>query len=397
MAQVYVWTALWNIDTYIPRTGFNPTHQLADLNTLQRYQLMERTVEQAFMKLGKSLVQSSNQLGLNDIWVFLFVAPEYYFSRSDRAHAIDEDEKRNVVGRLATLSGKYTRLILVPGSIAWKKPAVRPQSELRKLDKRTGKRTGPEKTRTRLSKFNAQVDWSVSNEIALIEHKVQRHVEEMVKADPLRRSVYESDNYRMKYYTELIDKAKKRRKDEMTTMSTNLMTAQERCFIARNTAYAFYEGSEVARYHKRGNFYEVRDDESDGGYVMFEPGGGPDGNGDQFEVEGVKFGIEICLDHNIGFLSQTSQSRPDVHIIMSAAVKVVEQHVHVEKDCFMVHASSEKKYTGGWYNSGYKVEQQPMEEEPAERGSLFYGILPFKVQDPPPLLTLEDLIVNKNV
>lgn len=398
MRKVYVFTALWTLDTYIPRFGTNATYALADLTVTERYQLLARVVEQGWVYLAKHLIEGVDRImEENAVWLFLFVAPEYYFSRSSNAHAISETEKRNLVGRLATLSGGYTNLILVPGSIAWKKPIVRPDLELRKKDSISGLRTGALKATSRLDKFNEQVKVSVRNELALIESVIDREIDEVL-ADPWmklsEKKRVASREFRYEKREALAKKALDRLKTEQLQMTTNTSTAPERCFLARNTAYAFYGGREVARYHKRSNFHEVRVDESDGGYVMFEPGGGPDGSGDLFEVDGVKFGIEICFDHSLGFLSGFSTKKPHVQIIMSAAVKLVEKHVFVPPDCFIVHASSEATDTLAYCNTRSKVEKLAMLDDPAERGTLRYAVLPFEIEQPR-LLTLEDFIENK--
>jgi hypothetical protein len=399
MRNVYVWTALWTLDTFIPRSGSNASYALNDLTTIERYQLLARVVEQAWMSMARNLIENAVEklIEENAIWLFLFVAPEYYFARSDSAHAISETEKRAVVSRLSTLSGQYTNLILVPGSIAWKKPVMRPTAELRKKDPSSRLRTAELKLKSRLEKFEAQAKKSMINEVMLIDHAIDREIKEIL-ADPHmklseKKRVAASD-YRSERRFALTKQAQDKLLAATKKMKENAESDLTRCFLARNTAYAFYAGREVARYHKRTNFYEVRADESDGGYVIFDPGGGPDGAGDLFEVDGVTFGMEICFDHSLGYLSQLTAKRPQVQIVISAAVKLIDEHVFVAKDCFVVHASSQSDDTLAYCNTGKAIEKLAMLDDPAERGTLRYAILPFQVEEKE-LLTLEDFIVNK--
>jgi hypothetical protein len=397
--NVYVWTALWNLDTWIDHRGTgNNTSQVRDLTSIERFNLLARVVEKAYLELGKNLVLHAKSLvDEQATFLFLFVAPEYLFAASDTAHAIPQSEKDDLVGRLKALSLSYPYLILVPGTIAWKKPVVRTIPESYKRDKTTGLRTNVKKERTRLSKFNERVDFSVNTDIAIAEHRVDLQIKQLL-ADPLVSLSEKKRLQNPKYRDELIEsaliKAKQRRKETLTNMSVNLQKQPDRCFVARNTCYAFYAGKEVARYHKRGDFHEVVPSESDNGYIIFEPGGGPDGNGDMFEVESVKFGIEICLDHNYGFLSQTSSTKPDVHIIVSAAVKFVNEHAHVPPHHWIVHASSSFDYTAAYGNSGYEVKRYDTTDIAVERGTLRCCRLFFDVPEQQ-VLTLEDMIVNK--
>ncbi|MBV9492921.1 MAG: hypothetical protein JOZ54_01645 [Acidobacteria bacterium] len=394
MRNVYIFTALWTLDTFIPRRGVNATYALGDLTVDERYQLLARVAEHAWAHLAREMLNNLDVIfRQNAAWMFLFVAPEYYFSRSGTEHQISEAEKRLVVSRLAALSGHYTNLILVPGSIAWKKPVDRPLSEIRKKAK-NGSRTGPPKAKTRLEKFEAQAKRSYINEAALIDHAIDREIKEILD-DPHQKLSEKkrvaSSEYRGERRHALLKQAKDKYEHATETMKKNVESDLARCYVARNTAYAFYGGSEVARYHKRNNFYEVRGDESDEGFVIFEPGGGPDGKGDLFTIDGVTFGIEVCYDHTVGHMSQLTANRPNVQIVMSAAVKIVNEHVTVPKDGYLVHASSEADGTAAYWNSGKKISEIQMTEQQAERGLLRYAILRFEMEEP---LTIEEWISN---
>jgi predicted amidohydrolase len=367
MRKVYLWTTLWSLDTCVRRSTTKKNAFGDSKSSIQRLQLLEQMVAKAWTYFEENV--STRLTSLEEdrpIWAFLFVAPEYYFARSSNAHAIEESDKRDIVGRLAEISRRYPRLILVPGTIAWKKPVIRPMSEIRKRDRDTKERTGPLKLQTRYERFTARVSWSMNKGITMIPQIIDREDYRRGPNDPFDRFELESREQ------EIVDRHKKM----LERMAPHGRSPG--CYLARNTAYAFYGGAEVARYQKRSNHDEVFEGESED-FVIFEPGGAPDGRGDRFEVEGLKFGIEICLDHDYGYLRHSSQKRPDVHIVVSAEVDIVCNHVHVPEGCFLVHASSNKEITGVYDHKGNRGDMNSEDETP---GTLFYRVLRFDVDRP---------------
>lgn len=293
MATFYVYVCLWNVDTRIDRRG-NDANELRGLDTNGRYRLMEGVVRHAWLKM-----LTIRGLHFDEIreaggdWLYLFVAPEYYFAASDTAHAIPQDEKERVVAWLGALSARLPTLVLCPGTIAWKKPMVRSGAY------RFHRGTNIPKESSRTRKFVQRTRAAVEDQSALVSHTVG-----------LDLARYPSlINEREGLISDHLKRARQRGAAEQQ-MYKNLSTEPDRCFIARNTAYGFYNGREIARYHKRGDHTEVFASESDGGYVIYEPGGGPEGAGDRFNVEGVRFGVEVCLDHQLGYLSQEGAGTP---------------------------------------------------------------------------------------
>ncbi len=92
-----------------------------------------------------------------------FVAPEYYFASpkmgkwSDsqdrfRGRPIEQRDKETLQAQLLKLSEQYPDIVLVPGTIAWRKPLDRPAGETLKKNPVTGLRTGIAKTTDRRAK-----------------------------------------------------------------------------------------------------------------------------------------------------------------------------------------------------------------------------------------------------
>lgn len=384
MKSVYVWTALWNIDTKIDNRGrVRNENQLRSYTPTDRYNLLGRVVEEAWVAMAKDLFARADTLG-GASFLFLFVAPEYYFSVSDTAHAMTQAEKDKIVGYLKALSSEYPSLVLVPGTIAWKKPLNRTEAQKYK------KGTAIEKNESRMQKFMKRIDAAANTEIELAPNAASRMIAERIRlAEGDHESIarFSSAGYRQTITQQLVDAAKDKQKATKTKMITNVMANADRCYVARNTAYGFHEGKEVARYHKRGDYFEVLHTESDDGYVIYEPGGGPEGAGDRFHVENVWFGVEVCLDHQMGFLSQTGGVRPDVHIIMSADIEFIKEHAFVPKGGYVVHASSNAACTTVYHNDDGVIKEVKTTEADTTVGKLHYATLTFEVAE-----TIEDMI-----
>jgi len=120
-----------------------------------------------------------------------------------------------------------------------------------------------------------------------------------------------------------------------------------------NTAYGFLNGKIVLAYRKQGNFNE------EAGYDdTFFLSGGQSGFRD---IEGIRFGFEVCLDHNVGLLKR--QLRPgqdvDVQIVLSDAVQPVPGNIVVQHGGFFVHASTAAPVAGCFMRNGDTIEWAP--------------------------------------
>lgn len=365
-----VWTAVWSVDTKIQKNGYD-NNVLRGLPIAERLNLLGRVVGQAYERLAREALFSTYAKR----WALLFVAPEYLFARSDREHLITEAEKRQVVLRLQAISRIHPAMVLVPGTIAWKKPAERPVDERFKLDKQTGKRTTVLKTGERFSKFTDRVTRAGMERHRLAEHEIDR--EYAGYSEKVRLAMEEG---RAGAVEQKKEQAIRDVESAIARIKKNLGTAPERSFLARNTLYAFYNGDEVGRYHKRADYLEVFPSESDGGYVIFEPGAPGDGHPNRFAVKQIRFGVEICKDHAAGYLSQLGGDVPDLHVVVSAAVRLETGHVFVRPGSFLVHASSDPECSGVWQNTGLGVEKVDTEEADTGFGGsrLLYARLRFE-------------------
>jgi predicted amidohydrolase len=151
-------------------------------------------------------------------------------------------------------------------------------------------------------------------------------------------------------------------------------------YMARNTAYLFYEGQELCRYHKNGDFHEV----THGMDTVFIPGGKPG----SFPIQKAKFGFEICFDNNLKVLKTTvpSADRPHVHIIMSAYVEGKEETVAAQPGGYVIHACAKEQYTrvtqvgntqGMANSSGVVIRSKNLDRPATKDGDLrvFNGVL----------------------
>jgi predicted amidohydrolase len=232
----------------------------------------------------------------------VFLAPEYFFS--NRRHANDRffshDVKRTIISRLSALAKKFPRLLIVPGTVLWTKDL---------LDKKWIMQGGlPKEVR---SVNQARLDKGVTR----------------IKAASGTHG------------TEINKKGWSRTRDVKT----------EDRKIAQNVAYVCL-GPTILKYQKVGNYEEVMNESDD---LVFVPGSLIG----RFTVGGVKYGLEICMDHALGVFDSSVQSPTDrvhVQIIVSSFVSCpqnpnasVTLHSSTEKQDTYVDASTSQATTTG--------------------------------------------------
>jgi predicted amidohydrolase len=185
-------------------------------------------------------------------WQAVFLAPEYFFSnqREAKARFFSHDVKRYIIQGLAALSKQYPKLLIVPGTVLWTK-------DLHDTDK-DGKKVWNDKRAQSLNTRSAQAN---SKFRTTTNTKDWDFVGDLSKTDVL---------------------------------------------IAQNVAYVCL-GTQIVKYHKVGNYKEV---EGEKGNVFFAPGSIVG----RFNVGGVKYGLEICMDHALGALNTSISTQGAVHI-----------------------------------------------------------------------------------
>jgi hypothetical protein len=125
--------------------------------------------------------------------------------------------------------------------------------------------------------------------------------------------------------------------------------------MSRNTAYVYLDGRRYLKYHKQAGFHEVL---SQGDRNVFVPGK----KQPTACVDNLWFGVEICFDHAAGALKTPADGilcKPaDVHVILSACVMNQDANLYTRVGGWVVHASSNFAYNrvaqrtaGGWKGS----------------------------------------------
>jgi hypothetical protein len=274
----------------------------------------------------------------------IFVAPEYLFAQqvgpndptltdgfhypvpyanaSDNRflHALVKDR---LLTELLSLSMAFDRMLLVPGTIAWRKPLLR-TGPYRYKKQADGTRGTTLKTTDRLTKAYDRVVEGTRRSAAVFGSPFNQELQ-----DPLSGDLDDAGTV-------------------VHAAPTNWQKLQElgssahpgtATYVGRNTAYVLHDGRVLLKYHKQGDFHEVLDTT---GTTVYIPGVL---NG-SFEVDGVRFGLEVCLDHNIGYLRKHPDGKePHIHLIASASVSLDRHNVRVKEGGFVLHADAEPNDT----------------------------------------------------
>lgn len=343
-----VHSIIWSVDTEILKNG-NANNAVGKMSLLDRLGLLGKVVQEAYM-LGTGKWRGGSLEERTQLMYMLFTAPEYLFAYSDKQHLITESNKQGLVRSLAVLSKDVPLMILMPGSIAWKKPLIRGD------------------TSSRIEKFEARMHLNAEAQM----HQAPDYVFRTINSETdLTR--------RLKQFDEREDILEHRKRQiqlatdmSLQRMRKNALASPERCYLARNTAYAFHDGKEVGRYHKRADFHEVFPDESDEKFVLFMPGGGGNNHRDRFTVGPIRFGLEICADHEVGYLSSAKGPQPHVHVVLSAKVRFNPTHAAAAQNGYVVHACSDDGLSAVYHSGQAIKEVQAESHNSAFLGRLHY-------------------------
>jgi hypothetical protein len=88
------------------------------LNWTDKVRVLKDVVAQAWSLMPAPALNPGEQ------WLPIFLAPEYFFSRSATAHLMDTQTSDHVYEKLPRLSSRYPQLVLMPGTIAFLKAVV---------------------------------------------------------------------------------------------------------------------------------------------------------------------------------------------------------------------------------------------------------------------------------
>ena len=112
MKPVYIWTALWNIDTKIDNRGrVRAENQLRGYSPADRYNLLARVVEEAWVAMAKDLMaflqevmESDGQIDEREQQVLDTVGLVFDQTGRSWAGKVATEVKRTTLGRLRTKS-----------------------------------------------------------------------------------------------------------------------------------------------------------------------------------------------------------------------------------------------------------------------------------------------------
>lgn len=301
----------------------------------------------------------------------IFVAPEYFFAekwaglklqngkRSSRP--ISQATHDSLLTKLVQISRAYPRILIVPGTVAWKKPFDFNEMLARvKYYEGRAKHQKPLEGEALMRGLRSEYHRSQLDQTLVDAYT--RYQYEASKGHPMPTSVL-SDQELEQIRTNdpvlfgAMTATVNARYDSLGSAAADavqrLSTMSTIRYAMQNTAYAFLNGNVVFTYAKQGNFHEEADDPG----LVFLPGAK---SGVQ-EIEGIRFGFEVCLDHNIGTLSRQLRNnrQVDVQVVASDYVGFDPAHAVVREGGFFIHGSTNPALNGVWQISNHKPTKSP--------------------------------------
>ncbi len=308
---------LWSVTTAVP------SFTSATIN--QRINDLESAVDELAVQVAMASFPVDQKIR------GIFVAPEYFLAHQDAEKVVSSQvtertisvgERDACVQQLCALSTLHPHILIVPGTIAWKKTFAR--------------RSGDPKTVDRRQRGVKQIDYFINLD-------KKSRIKGMDAYDDVRSNgaTYYLPSAPVKRQMILGKKSTKETVDG-NTYRTNAGIK----YYIRNTAYAFLDGEVVYKYHKRGDFFEsVNTDDA----VFIPSVKRPVVSLPVTPTKYMTFGFEICLDHHIGMLkrliAEQNISNPDFHIISSASVENDIDNMCMRDGGYMLHASSKSSCT----------------------------------------------------
>jgi hypothetical protein len=266
MPNLYV--AIWSI---VPRADLWRTQPL-----MTKYGRVLGAVQEAEQRLARRRAPMPGggppPIAGGVRWIFL--TPEYTFSYSGalaphQGHAqISGVEQEQIKAQLSTLSARYDDLLLVPGTVAFRKPAV-------------GRGVG----NTRVNKIldGHRHHGNSLPHLATAQPHVAHDVNVALAASRLQAQA----------------------------SAARLETHRRDAELARNTAYGYFQGGKVLKCHKQADIGETNAASPDLHFARgTEVARWRDG-----AANGLHYGLEICADASHGVLKQSGAL--DIHIVVA--------------------------------------------------------------------------------
>lgn len=274
------------------------------------------TTAHTLMALSKSLAATTERAGLSGIRngadkiSSIFIAPEFLFTSptQDNANttAIPQVKRDWVLGKLEEYAAKDPGMLLMPGTIVFKQALG--------------------------EDLNKKAIASLTNAIKPFSHVAPKKTIKPHESFEARDKHMEADAYYKSQIVELEAWEKKKVNTSATTIGHS--------FLIKNRTYVYFGGKRVFSYGKKSNMNDYFDDTDKGIYIPGKKAG-------VTTIGGLKIGIEICLDHSVGMLKQHMNGTDlDLHLLCSAEVPNTSSNCATRRGGYLLHASTEDKFTG---------------------------------------------------
>jgi hypothetical protein len=344
----------------IVSTWHRPSGRQQQLNQDQRLLHLKSAVEAAAGQVATA------GLDANGLIKGIFVAPEYHFARQYAGCAWPggptvsrsisrKSEKALRNNLIRNLSTKHRRLLIFPGTVAWTAPYDSADflARYRFYVKRARflEVSDAENFAQIKEAWSIDLDtglWiTITDAISRQEKGCTLNLAGASNSDIQNEQTSNPAFYaNMVFYARMINEIGYQVVRQRERVNSGSLSPQRTMF---NTAHGLLNGQVVVTYNKQGNFHEEVGDD----HLIFAPGG----RSGITEIEGVRFGLEVCLDHAMGTLARQSRAdRPiDVQVVLSDYVDPDQAHQAAREGGYFVHASTNASYTGVWKKDGGKL------------------------------------------
>jgi predicted amidohydrolase len=340
MPSVTLRIALWTVNTGGYDSSLSPKIQ-GDLS--HRIAVLTKT-----LRYARYVLQSQASEGLT---LDVFVAPENLLKRDN-----GELELKDMLRVETVAPGLSKGLLLIPGTVHWRKPVNALLDDL----------GGNQEKRKRRELKKSSESYEPDRTVKLLG--------EVSGYEETEKKIYLGIGREKRFAEDRAAEAGEalRKKWEALREAAKL---GKRAYVVRNTAYVFYDGSRLLKYHKRGLSGTTGETSQTRDFLLeFAPGSRSGAFTLALDGIQLKCGIEICVDHGTsdpGLLSLLEGKSLDLHFIVSDHVASSNKnHYAVRNGGLVVHASSDPGYTGVYLADGEKVE--PVGRQKLDTGALFF-------------------------
>ncbi len=299
-----VYVALWSNNNHATQSWSQSINE-----RVRRLDTMLHLTEQAMKSV-------SADLNVNLPYKGIFLAPEYYFTRKHPHNvraAMRDDRRLTLEQQLQGLSQKYPQILIVPGTVFYHKRWKRPKVDTLKFDPRTGLRTLPKTSdRDRRERWIGQLDSYVGQV-------------------PPKRDANDRDfvSWQHTGYS-----AGGKNVPSLNRMKAEFEDEDGDVYAAKNATYFFLDGKRLAKFDKQTDYGEAMGAPPDD--LSFVPAvfkQCPD-------LNGYRFGAEICFDHANGMLARRRITPLHFHIVVSDWAVTSTGNMAMTNGGYYAHAST---------------------------------------------------------